>query len=88
MYVKVEAKRSAKIKLFQATVESILLYGSETWTVATKVRKMFDGCYTRLLISALAISWKAHLNNEQLYGDFPKCVITSEKDAFNLLGSV
>ena len=42
--------RSAKVKLFQATVESILLYGSETWTVTTKVRKMLDGCYTRLLM--------------------------------------
>ena len=64
--------RSAKVKLFQATVESILLYGSETWTLTTKVRKMLDGCYTRLLRSALDISWKAHMSNEQLYGDLPK----------------
>ena len=64
--------RPSKIKLFQATVESILLYGSETWTVTTKIRKMLDGCYTRLLRSALNISWKAHVTNEQLYGDLPK----------------
>ena len=64
--------RSAKVKLFQATVESILLYGSETWTVTTKVRKVLDGCYTRLLRSALDISWKAHMSNEQLYGDLSK----------------
>ena len=64
--------RPSKMKLFQATVESILLYGSETWTVTTKIRKMLDGCYTRLLRSALNISWKAHVTNEQLYGDLPK----------------
>ena len=64
--------RSSKIKLFQATVESILLYGSETWTVTTKVRKMLDGCYTRLLRSPLNISWKTHMTNEQFYGDLPK----------------
>ena len=29
--------RPSKIKLFQAPVESILLYGSETWTVTTKI---------------------------------------------------
>ena len=64
--------RSAKVKLFEATVESVLLYGSETWTLTTKVRKMLDGCYTRLLRSALDITWKAHMSNEQLYGDLPK----------------
>ena len=29
-------------------------------------------CYTRLLRSALNISWKAHITNEQLHGDLPK----------------
>ena len=64
--------RPSKIKLFQATVESILLYGSETWTVTTKIRNILDGCYTRLLRSAINISWKAHMTNERLYGDLPK----------------
>ena len=63
---------SANVKLFQATVESIQLYGFETWTVTTKIRKMLDGFYTRLLRSALDISWNAHMSNEQLYGDLPK----------------
>ena len=33
---------------------------------------MLDGCYTRLLRSALNIKWKAHVTNEQLYEDLPK----------------
>lgn len=63
--------RPSKIRLFQATVESILLYGSETWTVTSSIRKQLDGCYTRLLRSALDISWKSHTSNKDLYGDLP-----------------
>ena len=35
--------RNLKIKLFHATVESFLLYGCETWTITTKIRKALDG---------------------------------------------
>ena len=31
-------------------------------------KQKMDGCYTRLLRSALDISWKAHMSDEQLYG--------------------
>ena len=33
---------------------------------------MLDGCYTRLLRTALNVSWKAHMTNQDLYGDLPK----------------
>ena len=65
---KANLTRTDKIKLFQATVESVLLYGSETWTITSKIRKMLDGCYTRLLRTALNVSWKAHMTNQDLYG--------------------
>ena len=67
--------KNIKIKLFQATVESVLLYGSETWTVTKKIGKALDGCYTRVLRAALDISWKSHITNHanrELYGDLPK----------------
>ncbi len=64
--------RATKVNIFQATVESILLYGSETWTVTTKVRKILDGCYTRLLRSALDVGWQSHTSNKELYGDLPR----------------
>ena len=35
-----------KVRLFTATVESILLYGSDTWTLTKKMTKL-DGCYTQ-----------------------------------------
>ena len=42
-----------------ASVESILLYGSETWSV-TKAKKL-DGCYTKMLCTVFneqGIIWK------------------------------
>ena len=64
--------KNIKVKLFQATVESVLLYGSETWTVTDKIGKSLDGCYTRMLGKALDVSWKDHITNKELYWDLPK----------------
>jgi len=38
-----------KKKLFVTTVEAILLYGCETWTLSARVEYRLDGCYTRML---------------------------------------
>ena len=71
--------RNLKIKLFHATVESVLLYGCETWTITARIRKALDGCYTRMLSaeSALNVDWKTHMTNEELYGDITQ--ITTKK---------
>ena len=61
-----------KIRLFLSTVESVLLYGADTWTLTKTLTKQLDGCYTRMLRMALNVSWKDHLTNEKLYGDLPK----------------
>ena len=42
-------KTHIKIQLFQATVEGVLFYGVETWTITKKIGKALDGCYTRML---------------------------------------
>ena len=63
--------RNLKIRLFRACVESVLLYGSETWTISAKMKARIDGCYTHLLRRALNVSWKAHMTNKELYGDLP-----------------
>ena len=44
--------KSHKIRLFTVTVESVLLYGSETWTFDTKLTRILDGSYIRMLIVA------------------------------------
>ena len=56
---KSELSRKIKTRLFLATVEPVLLYGSETWTIDKTFRKIIDRCYTRMLRIVLNISWKA-----------------------------
>ena len=60
-----------KLRTFRTCVESILIYGSETWTITAKMKTRIDGCYTRLLRRALNVSWRAHMTNVQLYGELP-----------------
>ena len=64
-------KKSIKIHLFLCTVESVLLYNSETWSLTKQMEKSLNGAYTRMLRMALNVSWKAHMTNEQLYGNLP-----------------
>ena len=41
--------KSIKLEIFRATVEPILLYGSETWTLSKKLERGLDGTYTVFL---------------------------------------
>ena len=63
--------RGPKERLFLATVESVLLYGCETWTIDKTLSKRLDGCYTKMLRMALNVSWKSKTPNEELYGELP-----------------
>ena len=64
--------RATKVRLFRATVESVLLYESETWTVTKKLEESVNGCYTRMMRTALNVHWQQHMNNEELYGSLPR----------------
>ena len=68
--------RATKIRLFRATVESVLLYGSETWSVTKKLEKSVNGCYTRMLRTALNERWQQHMNNQELYESLPRMTET------------
>ena len=58
-----------KTTIFRTTIEPILLYGSETWTLSKKLEKMLDGTYTRLLMRVKCLSWKHHPTREQICDD-------------------
>ena len=58
-------RRDLKIRLFQATVESIFLYETETWTITGSLKKRTDGCYSRMLRMALNVHWRKHRTNIQ-----------------------
>ena len=62
-------KRSIKVGLFIATVESVLLYNSNTWTLTKQMEKRLDGVYTWMVRMAMNVSWKQHMTYEELYGD-------------------
>ena len=64
--------RSLKIRFFLSSVESILLYGSEAWTVPADLKSKIDGCYTKLLRRVLNVKWQEHMTNERLYQNLPK----------------
>ena len=68
-------KREIKIKLFMATIESILLYNATTWTMTQSLEKSLDGAYTKLLRYALNVSWRDHVKNDVLYGNLPRISI-------------
>ena len=58
--------KDLKIRFFIATIESILLYGCESWALSKAQEKSLDGTYTRMLRKALN-----SIPNQQLYGDLP-----------------
>ena len=60
-----------KKKFFTATVESILLYGCEAWSLTEAEEKSLDGTYTRMLRKATNVHWSSHTTNETLYGNLP-----------------
>ena len=62
---------SIKTKIFLTTIQPILLYGSETWTLSRKIEKRLDGTYTRLLMRAKNLPWQSHPTRQQIYGNLP-----------------
>ena len=65
-----------KTNFFRTTVESILVYGSITWTLTSFLEKKIDGAYKRMARAALNKIWQDHTSNNELYGNIPKITIT------------
>ena len=64
--------RETKLSFFFATVESVLLYGAECWTLTYQQQRSLDGCYTRMLRQVLDIQPNQHVKNESLYQEVPR----------------
>ena len=56
--------RHIKISFFSATVESILLYGSDCWSLTQALQKSLDGCFTRMLRVVLNTKQGEHITNK------------------------
>lgn len=64
--------RATKVGVLTAAVESVLMYGSESWTLTENLTKRLGGLYTRLLRFALNVTWKDKWTNARLYSGLPK----------------
>ena len=73
---KSKLKTSLKMQFFRATVESVLLYGANTWTLTEKLKKKLDGSYTRMLRVVKNITRKDKIPNTILYENTPKITHT------------
>ena len=60
-----------KRNFFRATVESVLVYGSVSWTLTKALEKRLSGNYTRMLRAILNRSWKDHPSNKEIYANIP-----------------
>ena len=58
-----------KAKLFQACVESVLLFGCESWSLTKDLVDKINGSYTRMLRRAKNITWSDFISNKILYSD-------------------
>lgn len=80
--------KDLKVRTFQATVEAVLLYGAETWTVTKTLGKRIDGTYTRMLRMVLGVSWKDKLTNKELYGNLPRVTSKIQERRMKLSGHI
>ena len=79
-------RRQLKERLFIATVESVLLYGSETWTLTKTMDKQINGCYTRMLRMAMNVRGIDHITNEVLYGSLTPIATKIQERRMRLAG--
>ena len=63
---------SIKREFFRATVESVLTYSSQAWTLTKSLENKLNGAYTRMLRAALNVHWSQIVTNKKLYNDLPK----------------
>ena len=75
-----------KLNIFRVTIEPILLYGSETWTLSAKQQRRLDGCYARLLRRVQNLSWRCHPTIKDIYGNFPRISNTFTKRRVQFAG--
>ena len=81
-------RRDLKIRLFQATVESIFLYGTETWTITESLKKRTDGCYSRMLRMALNVDWRKHRTNKEVFVSLPRVSSKIQARRMRLAGHI
>ena len=58
--------QKTKLRIYNACVLSVLLYGAETWALNATLRSRIDGFDTRALRRIEGIHWSQHITNEEV----------------------
>ena len=85
---KASIKKETKLKVFKASVETILLYGSDSWSLNVALSKKLDGSYIKMLRTIYNISWRDHITNKSLYGHLPRISTVVKRRQLALAGHV
>ena len=65
---KSKLKTELKIQFFRTTIESVLLYGAESWTLTNSMCRRLDGTCTIMLRAVVGFTWRDRKTNKELYG--------------------
>ena len=65
---KSKLKRELKIQFFRTTIQSVLLYGAESWTLTNSMCRRLDGTCTIMLRAVVGFTWRDRKTNNELYG--------------------
>ena len=57
-------------------IETVLLYGSTTWTLTQSLDKTLDGAYTKMLRVVKNVTWQQRITNEVLCAGLPRILTT------------
>ena len=77
-----KADLTLKLKLFNSSVLSVLLYGSETWVLTPKLQKLLNSFYVTCLRIILGIDQEDHVTNDAVHrqaGTRPLTSTTQER---------
>jgi hypothetical protein len=59
-------QRKIKLRIFSSNVKAVLLYGAETWTSNTVIRRELQTFINRCLRNILNIHWPEKIRTEEL----------------------
>ena len=65
---KSKLKTELKIQFFRTTIESVLLYGAESWTLTNSMCRRLDGTCTIMLRAVVGFTWRDRKTNNEVYG--------------------
>ena len=67
---------SIRRDFFRATLESVMTYSSQAWTLTESLENKLNGACTRILRAALNFHWSQRVTNKELYNYLQKITET------------